>query len=80
MKRLMRSKLKKIMDGNKPSAPEGWSDPGANPPKGDKTESTVRLLHQKWVQVIKMKLQIKHLNLRVNNLCLLIFDMVFSCR
>jgi cell division protease FtsH len=32
--------IKEIMDGNKPSAPEGWSDPGANPPKGDKTEST----------------------------------------
>jgi cell division protease FtsH len=32
--------IKEIMDGNKPSAPEGWSDPGANPPKGDEAEST----------------------------------------
>ena len=27
--------IKEIMDGKKPTAPDGWSDPGANPSKGD---------------------------------------------
>jgi cell division protease FtsH len=27
--------IKEIMDGKKPSPPEGWSDPSANTPKGD---------------------------------------------
>ena len=27
--------IKEIMDGKKPSAPEGWTDPGSTPPKGD---------------------------------------------
>jgi cell division protease FtsH len=31
--------IKEIMDGKKPSPPEGWSDPGANPSKSDDVES-----------------------------------------
>ncbi|MCV2401564.1 ATP-dependent zinc metalloprotease FtsH [Marinomonas sp. C2222] len=31
--------IKEIMDGKKPTAPEGWSDPGATPPTGNAPES-----------------------------------------